>query len=91
MTVLALLLGAMSGGKAIRYLFGIQIAAFTSAGGIIILLIALKMVLVPPKPEVSPSEGIDDIAIVPLGTPLLIQSLSQYFTRRLQVVTLSAG
>lgn len=61
----------MAGGKAILYLFGIQIATFTIAGGIIILLIALKMVLVSPKPEASPAEGSGDIAIVPLGTPLL--------------------
>ncbi len=71
LTVLALLLGAMAGGKAILYLFGIQIATFTIAGGIIILLIALKMVLEAPKPESSPAEGGGDIAIVPLGTPLL--------------------
>ena len=71
LTVLALLLCAMAGGKAILYLFGIQIATFTIAGGIIILLIALKMVLVPPKPETSSAEGSGDIAIVPLGTPLL--------------------
>ena len=71
LTVLALLLGAMAGGKAILYLFGIQIATFTIAGGIIILLIALKMVLVSPKPEASPADGSGDIAIVPLGTPLL--------------------
>ena len=71
LTVLALLLGAMAGGKAILYLFGIEIATFTIAGGIIILLIALKMVLEPPKPETSPAEGTGDIAIVPLGTPLL--------------------
>lgn len=71
LTVLVLLLGAMAGGKAILYLFGIQIATFTIAGGIIILLIALKMVLDPPKTEASPAEGSGDIAIVPLGTPLL--------------------
>ncbi|MEI8311047.1 MAG: MarC family protein [Verrucomicrobiota bacterium] len=71
LTVLVLLLGAMAGGKAILYLFGIQIATFTIAGGIIILLIALKMVLQPPKTESTPSEGSGDIAIVPLGTPLL--------------------
>jgi multiple antibiotic resistance protein len=61
----------MAGGKAILYLFGIQIATFTIAGGIIILLIALKMVLEAPMPESSPAEGSGDIAIVPLGTPLL--------------------
>ncbi len=71
LTVLALLLGAMAGGKAILFLFGIQIATFTIAGGVIILLIALKMVLESPKPDATPAEGSGDIAIVPLGTPLL--------------------
>jgi len=71
LTVLALLLGAMAGGKAILFLFGIQIATFTIAGGVIILLIALKMVLESPKPDAAPAEGSGDIAIVPLGTPLL--------------------
>jgi multiple antibiotic resistance protein len=71
LTVLALLLGAMAGGKAILYLFGIQIATFTIAGGIIILLIALKMVLEAPKPDASSAGPAGDFAIVPLGTPLL--------------------
>ncbi len=71
LTVLALLLGAMAGGKAILYLFGIQIASFTIAGGIIILLIALKMVLDAPKTDPDAGEVSGDIAIVPLGTPLL--------------------
>lgn len=71
LTVLLLLLGAMAGGKAILFLFGVQIATFTIAGGIIILLIALKMVLVAPKTDEAPTDGAGDVAIVPLGTPLL--------------------
>ncbi len=71
LTVLSLLLGAMAGGKAILYLFGIQIAAFTIAGGIIILLISLKMVLEPPKEPPSEEQTAGDFSIVPLGTPLL--------------------
>jgi multiple antibiotic resistance protein len=70
-TVLALLLGAMLGGKAILYLFGIQIAAFTIAGGIIILLISLKMVLESPKSLPPEEQAAGDFSIVPLGTPLL--------------------
>lgn len=71
-TVLVLLLAAMIGGKAMLCLFGIGIPSFTIAGGIIIFLIALKMVLEAPKPD-EPSGGNSqgDIAIVPLGTPLL--------------------
>ncbi len=71
LTVLVLLLAAMAGGKAILYLFGVQIATFTIAGGVIILLIALKMVLEAPKKDPAPTDGSGDIAIVPLGTPLL--------------------
>lgn len=71
LTVMALLLAAMVGGKAVLYLFGIEIASFTIAGGIIIFLIALRMVLEAPKPDSSGSGTQGDIAIVPLGTPLL--------------------
>jgi len=71
LTVLALLLAAMVGGKAVLYLFGIQIATFSIAGGVIILLIALKMVLDAPKPPDPEKPAQGDIAIVPLGTPLL--------------------
>lgn len=71
LTVLVLLLGAMAGGKAVLYLFGIQIASFTIAGGLIILLIALKMVLDSPKADPAAEAATGDISIVPLGTPLL--------------------
>jgi len=71
LTVLILLLGAMAGGKAVLYLFGIQIASFTIAGGLIILLIALKMVLDEPKKTSPGDQPTGDISIVPLGTPLL--------------------
>jgi multiple antibiotic resistance protein len=71
LTVLVLLLGAMVGGKGILFLFGVQISTFTIAGGVIILLIALKMVLVPSTDADVPGDRAGDIAIVPLGTPLL--------------------
>lgn len=70
LTVCILLIAAMAGGKAILYWFGIEIATFTIAGGLIILLIALQMVLTSPKPE-DPDAAPGDISIVPLGTPLL--------------------
>lgn len=69
LTVLFLLIAALLGGKAMLYLFGISITTFTIAGGIIIFLIALKMVLEAPESDDASGEG--DIAIVPLGTPLL--------------------
>lgn len=70
LTVLILLLASMAGGKAVLFLFGIQIASFTIAGGLIILLIALKMVLSSPKADADGGGG-GDFSIVPLGTPLL--------------------
>ena len=63
-------------GKYILQLFGITIASFSLAGGIIIFLIAIDMVLgksdsgeksMPNDPVNNPS----DIAIVPLAIPLL--------------------
>lgn len=63
-------------GKYILQLFGITIASFSLAGGIIIFLIAIDMVLgksdsgeksLPNDPVYNPS----DIAIVPLAIPLL--------------------
>jgi multiple antibiotic resistance protein len=70
LTVAALLIGALFCGKAILYWFGIEIATFTIAGGLIILLIALKMVLGPARND-DAGQPAGDIAIVPLGTPLL--------------------
>ena len=43
-TVLTVLLVSMALGKAILYLFGIQIGSFSIAGGLIILLISLNMI-----------------------------------------------
>jgi multiple antibiotic resistance protein len=57
---------------------GVSIAALQTAGGIILLLIALDMVFAKPGSafKLTPSEGAeaqgkDDIAVFPLATPLL--------------------
>lgn len=71
LTVLSLLVIALLAGKAILYLFGIEIATFTIAGGVIIFLIALRMVLDPPQGAQPGEARGGDISIVPLGTPLL--------------------
>lgn len=64
-------------GRYLLQLFGIGIPSFTLAGGIIIFLISLQMVLGKESqsgskslPD-SPAQINDDVAIVPLATPLL--------------------
>jgi len=60
-------------GHVVLQLLGISVGAFTVAGGIIIFLIALKMVLGPSGGDLGGSSGPADgsFAIVPLAIPLL--------------------
>lgn len=70
--VITILLFTLFLGKLVLQLFAITIPAFTLAGGIIIFLIAIKMVLGNDEENSnSPSPVKKDIAIVPLATPLL--------------------
>jgi multiple antibiotic resistance protein len=74
LSVLAILLAALLLGEALLEFFGISIHSFRTAGGILLLLTAITM-LVGGKLERLPEEGDGDstsaIAIVPLSTPLL--------------------
>jgi multiple antibiotic resistance protein len=73
-----LLLGStIAGGPLLRQL-GVSIPALQTAGGIILLVIALDMVFARPTSafKLTPSEGAeaqrkDDLAVFPLATPLL--------------------
>lgn len=72
-TVLGLLLAALLLGEAILSFFGISIHSFRTAGGILLLLMSVNM-LIGHKPPPSPGDDTDStqsIAIVPLSTPLL--------------------
>lgn len=67
----------LAGGPLLRQL-GVTIAALQTAGGIILLAIALDMVFAKPTSafKLTPSEGAeaqrkDDLAVFPLATPLL--------------------
>jgi multiple antibiotic resistance protein len=63
---------ALAIGHVVLQLLGISVGAFTLAGGIIIFLIALKMVLGPSGGDTSDSGPADgSFAIVPLAIPLL--------------------
>lgn len=64
-------------GPAIFHLFGITLAAFQVAGGLVLLLSALDMLRAQKSPlketpeELAEGIGKDDIAITPLAVPLL--------------------
>jgi len=73
-----LLLGATIAGGALLRQLGVSIPALQTAGGIILLVIALDMVFAKPTSafKLTPSEGAeaqrkDDLAVFPLATPLL--------------------
>lgn len=69
--VAVILLIALFLGKLILQVFAITIPAFTLAGGTIIFLIALKMVLGDDSNSTQAAPTKKNIAIVPLATPLL--------------------
>jgi multiple antibiotic resistance protein len=71
------MLGALTLGGWILALFSIRIPSFRVIGGILFLLMALDMLRAKPRSaRITPEEedeatGREDIAIVPLGTPML--------------------
>lgn len=74
LAVLVILIAALLLGEAILSFFGISIHSFRTAGGILLLLMAINM-LIGDKPRVTPDDTDGDatssVAIVPLSTPLL--------------------
>lgn len=73
----AILLTFMVGGGLIFQLFGLTLAAFKIAGGILLLLTSLDMLqskassTKATEGEIAEGAGKDDIAVVPLAMPLL--------------------
>jgi len=72
-----LAISTLAGGPLLRQL-GVSIPALQTAGGIILLVIAIEMVFAKPTSafRLTPPEGIeaqtkDDVAVFPLATPLL--------------------
>lgn len=75
LSVLGILVASLLLGEAILEFFGISIHSFRTAGGILLLLISITM-LIGDKPARLPDESADgdattSVAIVPLSTPLL--------------------
>ena len=74
---LILLVATLLGGPVLRQL-GVSLAALQTAGGIILLMIAVEMVFARPTSafKLTPPEGAeaqtkDDLAVFPMATPLL--------------------
>ncbi|OYW66261.1 MAG: antibiotic resistance protein MarC [Hydrogenophilales bacterium 16-64-46] len=76
-TVFVVLLLSAYGGQIILDFFGIRLAAFSVAGGLLLLLLALSMVQAHVSPqrqtqeEAVEAEEKDAVGVVPLGVPLL--------------------
>jgi multiple antibiotic resistance protein len=75
LTVCGILLAALLVGEAMLHFFGISIHSFRTAGGILLLLMSIDMLIGNrPLPTISEAEESDltsSVAVVPLSTPLL--------------------
>jgi multiple antibiotic resistance protein len=78
LTVTCVLAGSVLAGEAILNWFGITIASFKVGGAILILLMAIGMLRSDPlREKQTPEEAVEavgkeDIAVVPIGVPLLV-------------------
>ncbi len=74
-SVLVILLVALVSGELILEFFGISIHSFRTAGGILILLMAINMLMVDKSKlaneDLADNDATSSVAIVPLSTPLL--------------------
>jgi multiple antibiotic resistance protein len=59
-------------GKAIFSLLGIEVADFLTAGGIILLIVAIRYLVLGKTVETKDLSGSEMIGVVPLGTPLVV-------------------
>lgn len=75
LSVFGILLAALLLGEAILSFFGISIHSFRTAGGILLLLMSINMLIghkqVPAPEDNADTESTQSIAVVPLSTPLL--------------------
>jgi multiple antibiotic resistance protein len=74
-TVGAVLVLFAFAGVPLLQLFGIRVASFRVGGGILILIMAISMMFASPTPSISKEAieavGRHDLAVVPLGVPLI--------------------
>lgn len=74
LSVLGILLAALLLGEAILHFFGISIHSFRTAGGILLLLMSVNMLIGNKSTRAPDDTDVDttsSVAIVPLSTPLL--------------------
>jgi multiple antibiotic resistance protein len=72
LTALGVGLGFVAIGKAIFLLLGIEVADFLVAGGIILLVLAIKYLITGKVIEIQNSSASEMVGVVPLGTPLVV-------------------
>ncbi len=74
LSVLGILFAALVLGEAILHFFGISIHSFRTAGGILLLLMSINMLIgnkAARTPDDTDADSTSSVAIVPLSTPLL--------------------
>lgn len=72
LTALGVGLGFVAIGKAIFLLLGIEVADFLMAGGIILLILAIRYLITGKVVETQDLSASETIGVVPLGTPLVV-------------------
>lgn len=72
LTALGVGLGFVAIGRAIFSLLGIEVADFLVAGGIILLVFAIKDLVTGKTIETQNSSGSGTVGVVPIGTPLVV-------------------
>jgi len=72
LTALGIGLGFVAIGKAIFLLLGIEVADFLVAGGIILLILAIKDLVTGKAMEIQDSPVSGMVGVVPIGTPLVV-------------------
>ena len=72
LTALGIGLGFVAIGKAIFLLLGIEVADFLVAGGIILLVLAIRYLITGKVMEAQDSSATRMVGVVPLGTPLVV-------------------
>jgi multiple antibiotic resistance protein len=72
LTALGVGLGFVAIGKAIFLLLGIEVADFLIAGGIILLILAVRYLITGKMVETQDLSASVTVGVVPLGTPLVV-------------------